>query len=183
MSGAPDPGQRPSPASLPSDADVVVQAPHVLPEEIEILRLLTSAAGIEPLVRAQCEAYRLDEPAHVDGVAEACAAAGYDFALVPRERLMPITKTYPLEGVLAAVRQWPLEPRRRVLIVDREVTPESNRCPVQNFAVHFPPLCCRFAASCGLAPWIPEAGQRVRRRVNFSRESGEVAVSRARRSC
>ena len=33
-----------------------------------------------------------------------------------RERLMPITKTYPLEGVLAAVRQWPLEPRRRVLI-------------------------------------------------------------------
>ena len=33
-----------------------------------------------------------------------------------RERLMPITRTYPLEGVLAAVRQWPLEPRRRVLI-------------------------------------------------------------------
>jgi len=33
-----------------------------------------------------------------------------------RERLMPITKTYPLEGVLAAVRQWPLEPRRRILI-------------------------------------------------------------------
>ena len=27
-------------------------------------------------------------PAHLDGVAEACAAAGYDFALVPRERLL-----------------------------------------------------------------------------------------------
>jgi 23S rRNA (adenine2503-C2)-methyltransferase len=33
-----------------------------------------------------------------------------------RERLMPITRTYPLEGVLAAMRRWPLEPRRRILV-------------------------------------------------------------------
>jgi 23S rRNA (adenine2503-C2)-methyltransferase len=33
-----------------------------------------------------------------------------------REKLMPITKTYPLEGLLAAMRAWPLEPRRRILI-------------------------------------------------------------------
>jgi len=33
-----------------------------------------------------------------------------------RERLMPITKSYPLDGLLAAVRAWPLEPRRTVLV-------------------------------------------------------------------
>ena len=33
-----------------------------------------------------------------------------------RTRLMPITRTYPLPGLLAAMRQWPLEPRRRILI-------------------------------------------------------------------
>lgn len=33
-----------------------------------------------------------------------------------RARLMPITKTYPLEGLLAAMRAWPLEPRRRILV-------------------------------------------------------------------
>src|SRR5262249_21284393 len=33
-----------------------------------------------------------------------------------RERLMPITRSYPLDGVLRAVREWPLEPRRTVLV-------------------------------------------------------------------
>jgi 23S rRNA (adenine2503-C2)-methyltransferase len=33
-----------------------------------------------------------------------------------RTRLMPITRTYPLEGVLQALREWPLEPRRRITI-------------------------------------------------------------------
>jgi len=33
-----------------------------------------------------------------------------------REKLMPITKSYPLDGVLRAVRDWPLEPRRTVLV-------------------------------------------------------------------
>jgi len=33
-----------------------------------------------------------------------------------RERLMPITKSYPLDGLLVAVRAWPLEPRRTVLV-------------------------------------------------------------------
>ncbi|HKF43704.1 MAG TPA: 23S rRNA (adenine(2503)-C(2))-methyltransferase RlmN [Thermoanaerobaculia bacterium] len=31
-----------------------------------------------------------------------------------RGRLMPITKTYPLAGVVAAMRKWPLESRRRM---------------------------------------------------------------------
>ena len=33
-----------------------------------------------------------------------------------RERLMPITKTHPLPGLLAAMRAWPLEPRRTILV-------------------------------------------------------------------
>jgi 23S rRNA (adenine2503-C2)-methyltransferase len=36
-----------------------------------------------------------------------------------RTRLMPITRTYPLsgrDGLVAAMRAWPLEPRRRILV-------------------------------------------------------------------
>jgi len=33
-----------------------------------------------------------------------------------RTLLMPITRTYPLAGVLAAMRRWPLEPRRRITV-------------------------------------------------------------------
>jgi 23S rRNA (adenine2503-C2)-methyltransferase len=33
-----------------------------------------------------------------------------------RTRLMPITRTYPLAGLIAAMRAWPLEPRRRLLV-------------------------------------------------------------------
>jgi 23S rRNA (adenine2503-C2)-methyltransferase len=31
-----------------------------------------------------------------------------------RARIMPITKTYPLSGLIRAMRSWPLEPRRRI---------------------------------------------------------------------
>jgi 23S rRNA (adenine2503-C2)-methyltransferase len=33
-----------------------------------------------------------------------------------RTKLMPITATYPLSGLMAAMRAWPLEPRRRILV-------------------------------------------------------------------
>jgi 23S rRNA (adenine2503-C2)-methyltransferase len=33
-----------------------------------------------------------------------------------RTRLMPITTTYPLSGVVAAMRKWPLESRRRITV-------------------------------------------------------------------
>ncbi len=33
-----------------------------------------------------------------------------------RTRLMPITRTYPLAGLVAAMKAWPLEPRRRILV-------------------------------------------------------------------
>jgi phosphoserine phosphatase len=68
--------------------DLVVQGPHVLREDLEILAVLTGATGVEPVARAQCDAYRLHEPAQLAGVAEACTAAGYDWALVPQARLL-----------------------------------------------------------------------------------------------
>jgi len=74
--------------NLPADADLVIQGPQVLREDLEILRLLTSASGVEPLTRASCDAYRLHEPEDLAGLTEACEAAGYDFALVPPERTL-----------------------------------------------------------------------------------------------
>jgi phosphoserine phosphatase len=82
---------------LPAHADLVVQGPHVLREDIEILQLLTSAAGVMPVTRAECDAYRFHEPAHLAGVAEGCAAAGYDWALVPRERAWPRVRLLALD--------------------------------------------------------------------------------------
>ena len=76
MTGA---SQHPSPhvpiERLDGNADLVVQGPLVLREDLEILQLLTGAVGIEPLTRARCDAYRLHEPTSLAGVPEACAAA------------------------------------------------------------------------------------------------------------
>jgi phosphoserine phosphatase len=73
---------------LAADADLVIQAPQVLREDVEILRLMTGAHGVEPIARACCDAYRLHEPEDRAGVAEACGAAGYDFAFVPPDRTL-----------------------------------------------------------------------------------------------
>jgi phosphoserine phosphatase len=70
------------------DADLVIQAPQVLREDLEILLLMTGAEGIEPIDRAQCEAYRLHGPRDVMGIAPACEAGGYDWAIVPRRRAL-----------------------------------------------------------------------------------------------
>jgi phosphoserine phosphatase len=78
-------------------ADLVIQAPHVLREDLEILRLMTGARGIEPLDRAQCDAYRLHEPEAIAGVAEACTAAAYDFALVPHARTLARVRLVALD--------------------------------------------------------------------------------------
>jgi 23S rRNA (adenine2503-C2)-methyltransferase len=45
---------------------------------------------------------------------------------------MPITRVYPLDGLIGAMRAWPLEPRRRVtveyvLIAGRNDSPEEAR--------------------------------------------------------
>ncbi|MEO9136714.1 MAG: phosphoserine phosphatase SerB [Casimicrobiaceae bacterium] len=80
-------GRTAAPApSVAGMCDLVVQGPQVLREDLEILRLMTSATGIEPIDRAACDAYRLHEPEDFAGVPEACSAAGYDWALVPRRR-------------------------------------------------------------------------------------------------
>jgi 23S rRNA (adenine2503-C2)-methyltransferase len=49
-----------------------------------------------------------------------------------RAALMPITRVYPLEGLLRAMREWPLESRRRitveyVLIAGRNDSPEDAK--------------------------------------------------------
>ena len=75
-------------SNAPIASDLVVQGPHVLREDIEVLQLMTNAAGVEPLSRAQCDAYRLHAPLGVDGVREACEAAGYDWAVVAHSRLL-----------------------------------------------------------------------------------------------
>lgn len=51
---------------------------------------------------------------------------------VTRTALMPITRVHPLDGLLRAMRVWPLEPRRRmtveyVLIAGRNDSPEEAR--------------------------------------------------------
>ena len=68
--------------------DLIVQAPHLLREDLEILQLLTGASGVEPIERAQCDACRLHEPRSLAGVDEACNAAGYDWAGVPHDRAL-----------------------------------------------------------------------------------------------
>jgi phosphoserine phosphatase len=79
---------------LPRDAilgvplDLVVQAPAVLREDLDILELLTGAGGVEPLSRAAGEAYALRDVESHDGVTEACDAVGYDCALVPQSRTL-----------------------------------------------------------------------------------------------
>ena len=62
--------------------DIVIQAPHLAPDDIDALIALTGANGVEPLSRAANDACRLHEIESDAGVAEACAAAGYDFARV-----------------------------------------------------------------------------------------------------
>jgi len=68
--------------------DLVVQAEHLAREDLEVLLALTQADGVEPVARARCEAVRLCGPQQLDGVAEALAAARYDWANVPRERTL-----------------------------------------------------------------------------------------------
>jgi phosphoserine phosphatase len=83
---------RASPMRMPRDAnagvplDLVVQAPAIVREDVAMLAALTDADDVEPLAHAATEAYRFHNVRQHDGVAAACAASGYDCALVPRSR-------------------------------------------------------------------------------------------------
>ena len=71
--------------------DIVIQAPQLAPDDMETLVALTGARGIEPLSRAANDACRLHDVDGTAGVAEACAAAGYDFAMVdPAQALLRV---------------------------------------------------------------------------------------------
>ena len=78
--------------NLPPDAvpgaplDLVVQAPAILREDLDILALLTDTDTIEPVTRAGNEGYVLRDVTAYAGVSAACLGAGYDCALLPRAR-------------------------------------------------------------------------------------------------
>ena len=78
----------------PSDAiageplDLVVQAPALPAEDVDMLVLLTGAAGVAAAARAGNDAVRLTHVREFDGVAEAADAAGYDVGLLPNARTL-----------------------------------------------------------------------------------------------
>src|SRR5262245_50384286 len=80
--------------NVPRDAtpgaplDLVVQAPVVAREDLDILALLTETDAIEPLTRAGNDAYAFRDVAAFDGVADACGGAKYDCALLPQGRTL-----------------------------------------------------------------------------------------------
>jgi phosphoserine phosphatase len=76
------------PADATADAplDLVVQAPLLLAEDVDMLALLTGARGTDVPGRASNDAVRLVGIDSTDGVEAAAAAVGYDVALVPQAR-------------------------------------------------------------------------------------------------
>ena len=73
---------------MPPPIDLIVQSPSILREDIAAMVALTEASGVEPLHRAANDAFRLHDVGTRDGVAQACAAAGYDHAFVPADRAL-----------------------------------------------------------------------------------------------
>jgi 23S rRNA (adenine2503-C2)-methyltransferase len=84
----------------------VLPALEILFEMISPRRVTVSTSGITP-------AFPLfGAPAQRPNLAVSLNAADDE----TRTRLMPINRTYPLTGLLAAMRAWPLEPRRRITV-------------------------------------------------------------------
>ncbi len=84
----------------------VLPALEVLSELVSPRRVTVSTSGVTP---AFARFAALERPPNLAVSLNAADPA-------TRERLMPITKTYPLAGLLAAMRAWPLEPRRTILV-------------------------------------------------------------------
>jgi phosphoserine phosphatase len=76
----------PRDAAAGSTVDLVVQSPAIAREDLAILAELTETEAVLPLTGAATEAYRLHDIRRDDGVEEACAAGGYDWALAPPSR-------------------------------------------------------------------------------------------------
>jgi 23S rRNA (adenine2503-C2)-methyltransferase len=86
--------------------DGVLGALDVLLETISPRRVTVSTSGITPAFARFAALPRRPNLAVSLNAADAAT----------RERLMPITNKYPIDGVLRAVRAWPLEPRRTILV-------------------------------------------------------------------
>ena len=84
----------------------VLPALEILFELLSPRRVTVSTSGITPAFA------RFAAPARRPNLAVSLNAAD----AATRQRLMPITKTHALPGLLAAMRAWPLEPRRRILV-------------------------------------------------------------------
>lgn len=86
--------------------DGVIGALDVLFELLSPRRVTVSTSGITPVFE------RFARLPKVPNLAVSINAADEE----TRTRLMPITRSYPLPGLLQAMRVWPLEPRRRILV-------------------------------------------------------------------
>lgn len=82
----------------------VIGALDVLFEVISPRRVTVSTSGITPAFE------RFAALSRRPNLAVSLNAADEE----TRTRIMPITRTYPLAGVVRAMRSWPLEPRRRI---------------------------------------------------------------------
>ena len=84
--------------------DGVIGALEILFEAVSPRRVTVSTSGITPVFA------RFAAMAKRPNLAVSINAADEE----TRARLMPITRTYPLSGVLGAMRKWPLESHRRI---------------------------------------------------------------------
>jgi 23S rRNA (adenine2503-C2)-methyltransferase len=102
--------------------DGVIGALDVLLELIPRRRVTVSTSGITPAFA------RFATLPRRPNLAVSLNAADDE----TRAALMPINRTYPLDGLLRAMRAWPVDPRRRitveyVLIAGRNDSPEDAR--------------------------------------------------------
>jgi 23S rRNA (adenine2503-C2)-methyltransferase len=86
--------------------DGVLPALDVLFELLPSRRVTVSTSGITPAFAAFAALPRRPNLAVSLNAADEAT----------RAKLMPITRTHPLPGLLAAMKAWPLEPRRRILV-------------------------------------------------------------------
>jgi 23S rRNA (adenine2503-C2)-methyltransferase len=86
--------------------DGVIGALEVLFERVSPRRVTVSTSGITPAFE------RFAALARRPNLAVSLNAADEE----TRTKIMPITRTYPLAELLAAMRRWPLESRRRITV-------------------------------------------------------------------
>ena len=86
--------------------DGVVGALEVLFETLSPRRVTVSTSGVTPAFE------RFAALPRRPNLAVSLNAADEE----TRAKIMPITRTYPLAGLLAAMRRWPLESRRRLTV-------------------------------------------------------------------